>query len=246
MDKKTFSIPAVILGISLIIVAIIVCYTLFGIKSANNIISVTGSTQKQITSDIAKWRSSFTRNIEASNINTGYTQMKTDLDAILSYLYEKGVTEGEITIDPIVIIPFSDNDSGKYYYGAGKPTGYTLTQNITIASNDINKITNVAQNSGILINQGIIFSSQPVEYYYSKLAELRVEMLGEATNDAKLRAQKIAEQAGTEIGDLKSASMGVFQITAPYSTEISDYGMYDTSTIDKQITAIVKASFEIK
>jgi len=42
-------------------------------------------------------------------------------------------------------------------------------------------------------------------------------MLGLATNDAKLRAQKIAEQAGTEIGDLKSASMGVFQITAPYS-----------------------------
>jgi len=71
-------------------------------------------------------------------------------------------------------------------------------------------------------------------------------MLGLATNDAKLRAQKIAEQAGTEIGDLKSASMGVFQITAPYSTEVSDYGMYDTSTIDKQITAIVKASFEIK
>ena len=122
----------------------------------------------------------------------------------------------------------------------------TLTQNITITSNDINKTTNTAQNSGILINQGIVFSSQPVEYYYSKLAELRVEMLGLATNDAKLRAQKIAEQAGTKIGDLKSASMGVFQITAPYSTEVSDYGMYDTSTIDKQITAIVKASFEIK
>jgi len=245
MDKKTFSIPAVILGISLIIVAIIVCYTLFGIKSANNIISVTGSTQKQITSDIAKWRSSFTRTTEASNINAGYTQMKTDLDSILSYLHEKGITDQEITIEPIVIIPFFDNDSGKYY-GAGKPTGYTLTQNIVITSNDINKTTNAAQNSGILINQGIVFSSQPVEYYYSKLAELRVEMLGLATNDAKLRARKIAEQAGTEIGDLKSASMGVFQITAPYSTEVSDYGMYDTSTIDKQITAIVKASFEIK
>jgi len=246
MDKKTFSIPAVILGLSLIIVAIVVCYTLFDIKGANNIISVTGSTQKQITSDIAKWRSSFTRTTEASNINAGYTQMKTDLDSILNYLHEKGITDQEITIDPIVIIPFSDNDSGKYYYGAGKPTGYTLTQNITITSNDINKTTNAAQNSGILINQGIVFSSQPVEYYYSKLAELRVEMLGLATNDAKLRAQKIAQQAGTEIGDLKSASMGVFQITAPYSTEVSDYGMYDTSTIDKQITAIVKASFEIK
>ena len=246
MDKKTFSIPAIILGLSIIITAVIVCYTLFNIKGANNVISVTGSTQKQITSDIAKWRSSFTRNTEALNINTGYTQMKADLDAILNYLHNQGITDQEITIDPIVITPIFENDSGKYYYGTGKPTGYTLTQNITITSSDINKATNAAQNSGTLINQGIIFSSQPVEYYYSKLAELRVEMLGEATNDAKLRAQKIADQAGTKIGDLKSASMGVFQITAPYSTDVSDYGMYDTSTIDKQITAIVKASFEIR
>jgi len=105
---------------------------IIGIKSANNIISdLLGSTQKQITSDIAKWRSSFTRTTEASNINAGYTQMKTDLDSILSYLHEKGITDQEITIEPIVIIPFFDNDSGKYYYGAGKPTGYTLTQKVS-------------------------------------------------------------------------------------------------------------------
>ncbi len=89
-------------------------------------------------------------------------------------------------------------------------------------------------------------NNSSVSYYYSKLADLRVEMLGQATKDAQIRAQKIAENTGMKIGNLKSASMGVMQITAPNSTDLSAEGYYDVSSVEKEITAIVRADFSLR
>ncbi|WAM34206.1 hypothetical protein OTK00_000385 [Caldicellulosiruptor morganii] len=71
-------------------------------------------------------------------------------------------------------------------------------------------------------------------------------MLSLATEDAVRRAKQIAKSTGSSVERLKSASMGVFQITPLYSTEVSDYGINDTTSIDKEITAVVNCEFIIK
>ena len=63
-----------------------------------------------------------------------------------------------------------------------------------------------------MINKGIEFNSQNPRYYYTKLAELKLEMIAEATKDANSRAKNIAINAESEIGDLKHAKMGVFKL----------------------------------
>ncbi|ABB16247.1 conserved domain protein [Carboxydothermus hydrogenoformans Z-2901] len=70
-------------------------------------------------------------------------------------------------------------------------------------------------------------------------------MLGLATKDAMQRAEQIAKFTGVKVGKLRSSKMGVFQITAPYSTDVSDMGIFDTSSIEKEITAVVTCEFEI-
>jgi hypothetical protein len=80
---------------------------------------------------------------------------------------------------------------------------------------------------------------------YTKIADLKVTMLAEATKDARKRAEMIAENAGNTLGKLKYADMGVIQITPLYSNEVSDYGMNDTYSLEKEITAIVHCEFEI-
>ena len=70
-------------------------------------------------------------------------------------------------------------------------------------------------------------------------------MLGEAAKDAKVRAEKIAASTGNSIGAVRSARMGVMQITAADSTEVSDAGISDTSSIDKDVTAVVNVSFAV-
>lgn len=84
------------------------------------------------------------------------------------------------------------------------------------------------------------------EYLYTRLADIRVAMLGEATRDARERAAVIATAAGSEIGAVRSARMGVFQITPRHSTEVSDYGINDVSSLEKDITAVVRVTFAVR
>jgi hypothetical protein len=85
-----------------------------------------------------------------------------------------------------------------------------------------------------------------VEYIYTKAAEAKVSLLAEATGDARARATQIASQGGRTIGGLRSARMGVFQITARNSVETSSEGVNDISSLDKTITAVVSATFSLK
>ena len=110
---------------------------------------------------------------------------------------------------------------------------------------DASRVTALARASTDLIRQGIAFESYPPEYLYTRLADLKVEMLALATRDARARALEMAKNSGSRIGRLRSARMGVLQITPQHSTAISDYGINDTSSLLKDVTAVVSVSFEI-
>ena len=112
-------------------------------------------------------------------------------------------------------------------------------------STNVGEISQIAREATELINQGILIESTAPKYYYTKIGDLKVEMLGEAAKDAKDRAEKIASSTGNSIGSIRSAKMGVLQITAADSTDVSDYGVYDTSTIEKDMTAVVNVSFAV-
>jgi uncharacterized protein len=75
---------------------------------------------------------------------------------------------------------------------------------------------------------------------------LRISLLSDAIKDAKARAQKIAESSGKQVGAIQSANMGVVQVMQVNSVDISDYGAYDTSTIDKDVMVTVKTIFRLE
>jgi len=114
-----------------------------------------------------------------------------------------------------------------------------------VRSNDVQKIAQVAREATELINQGILIESNSPQYYYTQIGDLKIEMLGEAAKDAKVRAERIASSTGNSIGSVRSAKMGVLQITAADSTEVSDSGVYNTSTIEKDMTAVVNIGFAV-
>ena len=71
-------------------------------------------------------------------------------------------------------------------------------------------------------------------------------MLTKASENARQRAESMVKATGNKIGFMRSAKMGVFQITPANSTEISDYGVNDITSLDKKVTAVVSASFSIR
>jgi hypothetical protein len=133
-----------------------------------------------------------------------------------------------------------------YKSDPNSPREYNLIQSIEIKSDDVNKIKELAKNSDQLASQGIIFSANPVEYYYSKLPELRISLLPEAIKDAKQRAEMISSSSNKTVDTVKSVTMGVVQVMPVGAVEVSDYGSYDTSGIEKEVMITVKTIFSLK
>ncbi|HHV81633.1 TPA: SIMPL domain-containing protein [bacterium] len=231
---------ALVIGLSIIISASIVSYTFYRIKGMDNTLSVTGSTRIRVNSDIVKWVGEFSRTVPVDSLKAGYQEMGKDLKVVLEFYKKNSIDPEDLIISPVFLEQLG------LYGDRQTPREYLLRQTVEIQSSDLEKIGELSKNLQGLIDSGVAFRTQSLEYYYSKLPELRVNLLTEAMNDAKARAEKIAQSSGQGVGSLRSASMGVVQVLEPNSTEVSDYGSYDTSTIEKEVMVTVRATFLLK
>ncbi len=170
-----------------------------------------------------------------------YEKIESDLARVIAFLGEKGIAREQIEISPVSIqARFRQGEQG---YQTNQIELYELGQTLTLSSKDVASVETVSKEVTGLIREGVELASNAPGFYYTGLDDLKIEMLGAASADAKLRAAEIAGQTGATLGKLASASQGVFQITSAHSTEISGEGMYDTSSIDKTVRAVVTVSF---
>lgn len=220
--------------------------------NSHNTISVTGTAERMVESDAAKWN--FLINKQATPENYAYTvkQIKEAQTVTVKYLTNHGVDAKSITVQPLTqnVVCQSQNqvmyDASGHQQCAGFFT-YSLNQTIIVESDDVTKIRDLSLNAPTELSVlGVQVQTVSVDFFYTKLADIRAELLEEASSNAKERAVAIAKSTGNSIGGVKEASQGVFQVTQKNSTDVSDYGAYDTSTIEKKITAIVRASFEVR
>jgi len=205
-------------------------------------ITVTGSAQKDIKSDYAVWLGSFSR--REIDMATAYKKLGEDLVKVKAYLEGQGIEAKDMIVRQIETeTVYKKNEKGN---DTNTIEGYKLKQSVELRSNDVENISRISREATGLINEGIEFYSGSPDYSYTKLDELKVEMLAKATENAKLRAENMVKATGNKIGFMRSARMGVFQITPINSTEISDWGVNDTSSLEKKVTAVVNASFSIE
>lgn len=229
---------AIIFSIGILLSSLILGFFFYTSRRPQNTIRVTGYATKRFESDIIKWTLTITRQTGLYDINTGYQAIKKDIDFVISELKKIGINENEITLQPIHNIQLYNRD--------GMVSGYSVRQTMFIITNNLTALENLARNPDFIYNKGIILESSQIEYNYSKLADLKKELLAQATIDAQNRAHEIAKSAKVKVGKMIQARQGVFQITEPNSTEVSDYGIYSTATKIKDITVTVSATLEIK
>ncbi|TVQ46186.1 MAG: SIMPL domain-containing protein [Gloeocapsa sp. DLM2.Bin57] len=231
-----------ILSLSLVISSWIATTGLKTIRRADDVLVVTGSAKQPITSDYIIWR--FSVSTQQQDPQSAYQDLMRQTAILRAYLKTQQVPDEVITVSAIESYSIPEVD----YNGreTGEILAYRLTQRFEIRSSDVDKYTDLSQTSSELLAQGINLYSESPQYLYTQLDQLRVEMVAEATKDAKARAEAIAESTGIEVGSLRAARTGVFQITSRNSTDVSDYGIYDTSSVEKDITAVVSVTLAIK
>jgi len=236
----------VILGICIAIATIaaslILSSGLMNIKRfSTELIQVTGASEKKILSDYMVWKLDFSR--RDLEMTGAYEKLKLDLKAIHDYLITHGVAEGEMIALPVTTkILYKKDEKG---HDTNQIEEYLLNQTLEVRSYQVEKVTAVSREATELITQGIELVSNPPEYFYTKLPELKHELLSEASADAKKRAEQMAASTGSRIGTIRSARMGVFQITPVNSYDVSDWGYNDTTSLEKKANAVVKVDFSI-
>jgi len=240
--KNQSILSASIIGISLIISVVLFVSAWRSNYNTNQVITVTGSANLNITSDLGILRG--TLSTQSYTAMQAYQDLQNEIPILLKYLDSKGFSKSQIAFSPINNYPkYKLNSNG---YSTGEISSYNYSQRIEISTGDVNKIHEISLEIASLINKGVNFQIDMPQYYYTKLDDLKVEVQALAAKNAMVRAKKIAKATDRDLGPLRDARMGVLQITPLLSTEVSDYGINDLSTIEKKITAVVTGAFVIK
>jgi uncharacterized protein len=239
--KEKLSSYQYIISLAIIISAVVVAVGFKNIKPTDHAFVVTGSAVMRVSSDVAKINGSISHTVPLTDLQKGYAKVATDIAVVKNNIKSYGITDDEI----IILAPTAYEQNSYNQNGEVTSQNYYVSQRLTVSTNNVDAITKFGNNISNLAEKGIFFQNSGPEYYYSKLPEARVSLLGQAVKDAKARAESIANNANSKVGSLQSVSVGIVQVLAPNSTDISDYGSYDTSTIEKDIMVTVKAEFDI-
>ena len=233
---------AAIIGVATIICAAFLSNGLTNFKKDESNINVTGMAEKEIVSDLIVWN--VTLNAEGNTRGETYSAYENTRKTFLSYLTAKGIKKDQISEDGASL-----NKRTKSYYQNGNyisvDDGFEVSQTIKVSSSDLPLVEKAYQDVSNLYAQGIDFSSSAPMYYYTKLNDLKKDLLHEASKNAYERAMTIADGCDCKVGKLTNSNMGVFQIVGLNSNEEYSWGgTFNTSSKVKVASITVKAKYE--
>jgi hypothetical protein len=212
------------------------------VKLRDQVITVKGYAERPIVSDRATWSTGIVE--RQPDLKAAYARLETDRGDLLKFLETHGFPAEQVDPAPVAIgVVYAKDKEGHL---TNTIEGYTVSQSFSIANPDVQKIAKVAREVGGLIAGGVELNSSAPQYLFTKLDAAKLEMIGEATANARQRAEQLVSGSRNHLGPLRGASQGVFQITPAYSTEVSGSGENDTGSINKVIKAVVTLEFAIE
>ena len=236
--------PELLLG--LLAVAVAVAVTGVGVadavrdvKRARDTIDVTGSARQPITADVVHW--SLSVSADATRTEDAVRLLRRRAAAVRTFLRDAGLPSSAVTEPPVI--------TEEILLRAGarrRVPGFRLVQRFRINSTEIDKVEEIAGRATDLLAEGIPVSTGDLSYISANLARARIQALKKAIRDARRRAETIVTGIGGTLGSVKSASLGVYQVVPRNSTEVSDYGINDTTSREKDVYAVVSVTFRVR
>jgi len=240
---------ALIAGISAIICFFIITNGLVNYRESakGNGLSATGSASVDFESDLVVWEGSFYARGETSM--AAYRVLQADAEKVRQYLLDSGVTEDEMVFSSVGTDTVYKSVYDEYGNEIDKVAdGVEMYQSLSVTSVDIDKVEKISRDITTLLESGVQFSSYSPEYYCTALDEVKLQLIEEATDNAKQRIDIMAQKSGCRAGDLLTANLGVFQITAKNSgTGSYSYdGAFDTTSRYKTASITVKLNYSVE
>ncbi len=242
--SRNLPIPELFLGLLAIAVGVVLAAKIFAdtIHDARHIrdtISVTGSARKPISSDLVRW--SVSVSTEGPTAAPAARRLRGRVAEVRAFLEQEGIPAAAIT--PSVVTSGKQVERLPHHR---RKISYRVSQELEVSTRKIDVVEGAATGVGRLLERGIGVSAGSLQYVSTELTEAKLDALGAATEDARRRAEILVKGLGGKLGPMRSTSLGVYQITPRDSTDVSDYGINDTSSREKDVNAVVTATFAVK
>lgn len=244
--KKQQWIVAAIVGLSVVVFALIIGNSYKYKYRVQDKIAVTGLGEQEFVSDLIVWGGWIVE--QNTSIEAGYAKLNANKEKVQKYIHDKGIADSDVVFMFVNVEKQNEpiySSEGRYM--GNRFTGYELRQEFRVESTNVETVENISREISSLIAQGVQMDSRQPEYYYTKLSDLKLELIEKATEDAHTRAQKIADKSGSSLGSLATGRMGVFQITGANSNEaLSAGGNYNSSSKNKKASITMRLEYHIK
>ena len=215
----------------------------FRIRHQEKRITVTGSATRRIRSDLIVWRA--TVRSQNPQLTEAYKKLAADVPTLVEFIKARGMTEQQVTVSAASITEVHPRTQEGIEQEA-LIAAYVAHQDVEVESADIAKVEQISREVTQLLDRGVYVQSSPPLYVYTKLAPLKIQMLAEASKDARLRAEQIVVNTNSALGKLITGRMGVMQVNQKFATDVSAEGNNDKSTLEKDVMAVVTAEFEVR
>lgn len=208
-------------------------------KSYDRFVTVKGLAQKDVTADLALWPISYTETgNDLAALQDIMDQRGRD---VISFLNQHGITDAEIELQQVNV---QDLLAQSYRSEGASQSRYILTQTYMVRTTNVQAVYKGTQAMGDLIKKGIVLAqggSGPT-YLFTKLNDIKPEMIAQATQNAREAAAQFAKDSGQEVGEIRTAYQGIFQILARDDT----YAVSEPQQINKTIRVVSTVDFYLE
>lgn len=225
-------VPAIVIAAGLFLGGFFPGYYYYQSKMNANFVTVKGLAEMDVRADLAVWEIKFV--VTNDNLQVAQKDLSNQYKQIVDFLKAKGLTEGEIREGRIETNDLMTNP----YRDRNFNSRYILSQTIQVRSNNVDLVEKAISSTGDLIAKGVVFDSQtygsPVSYIFTKLNEIKPQMLEEATKNAEAAANEFAKSSSSRVGKIRRASQGVFSILPREQT----MNAQEMQQIDKKVRVV--------
>ncbi|MFM2257593.1 MAG: hypothetical protein RIQ28_1440 [Pseudomonadota bacterium] len=186
-------------------------------KQADRAVTVRGLAEREVTADLATWTISYSA--KAGDLQTAQSDLDGDTRAIRAFFGELGFKGDDLQPTGANVSQYNEN---------GVAT-YTVKQRLSLRTTDIGKAQAAVKRQFDLVKQGVeLEEGSGMSYTFTKLNSIKPEMVAQATRDARKSAEQFAKDSGTDVGSIKSATQGYFEVTARDGDASGGWGISDT------------------
>lgn len=233
-NKGSTTLSALVLAIGIATAGYFVSETLFKSKVALNTAEVKGLAERRVEADTAYWSIQYTvSGRHKADIPYLYQSSEADQQKIIALLKESGFSDNEIKPGIINYFKQEFRDHSQRLV----EEKHALVGGIDVETHQVALVSSVRAKLNRLIAEGLDIQNNPPAYHFTKLNEIKPDMLKEATTNARIAADEFATNAGVEVGGIRSARQGGFVIR-----DIGE-NFGDTKKIEKDVRVVTNITF---